>query len=49
MASPINNGSVLDRPTRTPREKEILHAGFQTESKGLVAQRVHISASSVRT
>jgi DNA-binding NarL/FixJ family response regulator len=49
MANAISQDNRTGRPRLTPREQEILLAWFQTESKDLVAQRLFISASTVRT
>jgi DNA-binding NarL/FixJ family response regulator len=49
MASAISRDERVGRPVLTKREKEVLVAWFQTESKELVGQRLYISASSVRT
>jgi DNA-binding NarL/FixJ family response regulator len=49
MANALSNDSRVGRPRLTKREREVLIAWFQTESKELVAQRLFISASSVRT
>jgi DNA-binding NarL/FixJ family response regulator len=49
MASAISRDERAGRPALTKREKEVLIAWFQTESKELVGQRLYISASSVRT
>lgn len=49
MASAISRDERAGRPALTKREKEVLVAWFQTESKELVGQRLYISASSVRT
>jgi DNA-binding CsgD family transcriptional regulator len=37
------------RPNLTEREREVLVAWFQTESKELVARRLFLSPSTVRT
>jgi len=49
MASAISQDERAGRPSLTKREKEVLTAWFQTESKELVGQRLYISPSSVRT
>jgi DNA-binding CsgD family transcriptional regulator len=37
------------RPDLAPREKEVLVAWFQTDSKALVATQLHIAPTTVRT
>jgi DNA-binding NarL/FixJ family response regulator len=49
MASAMSNDTRFGRPSLTPRESEVLVAWFQTESKDLVAQRLFVSPSTVRT
>lgn len=49
MASAINNDRRFGRPNLTAREREVLLAWFQTESKDLVGQRLFISPGSVKT
>jgi DNA-binding CsgD family transcriptional regulator len=39
----------LGRPNLPAREEEVLIAWFQTESKDLVAEKLHIAPSTVRT
>lgn len=49
MAAAMFADRNAGRPNLTSREREILIAWFQTESKDLVAQRLFISPSTVRT
>ena len=49
MAAAMFADQDVGRPNLTSREMEILIAWFQTESKDLVAQRLFISPSTVRT
>jgi DNA-binding NarL/FixJ family response regulator len=49
MASAISQDERVGRPALSKREKEVLVAWFQTESKELVGRRLHISVTSVRT
>lgn len=49
MAAAMFADHNAGRPNLTSREMEILIAWFQTESKDLVAQRLFISPSTVRT
>jgi DNA-binding NarL/FixJ family response regulator len=49
MAAAMFADHDAGRPNLTSREMEILIAWFQTESKDLVAQRLFISPSTVRT
>lgn len=49
MAAAIFADQNAGRPNLTSREMEILIAWFQTESKDLVAQKLFISPSTVRT
>lgn len=43
------NDTSVGRPGVTDREKEVLLAWFQTESKEHVAAKLHIAPSTVRT
>jgi DNA-binding NarL/FixJ family response regulator len=49
MAGAIGSDNRENRPNLTTREREVLLAWFQTESKDLVAQRLSLSGSTVRT
>ncbi|MBN3458866.1 response regulator transcription factor [Mycobacterium sp. DSM 3803] len=49
MAKALLNDSQLGRTNLSQREKEVLIAWFQTESKELVGQRLYISPATVRT
>jgi DNA-binding NarL/FixJ family response regulator len=49
MAGAMINDRRLGRPTLPEREEEVLIAWFQTESKDLVAEKLHIAPSTVRT
>jgi DNA-binding NarL/FixJ family response regulator len=49
MAGAIFNDRSLGRPNLPVREEEVLIAWFQTESKDLVAEKLHIAPSTVRT
>lgn len=49
MARALFNNRTEGRPNLSDREKEVLVAWFQTESKDLVAQRLFIAPSTVRT
>ncbi|WP_299564915.1 LuxR C-terminal-related transcriptional regulator [uncultured Mycolicibacterium sp.] len=49
MANAICNDRTVGRPRLTDREREILKAWFQTESKELVARRLFIEPSTVNT
>ena len=49
MAAAISNDRSVGRPRLTARENEVLIAWFQTESKELVAERLCIAATTVRT
>jgi DNA-binding CsgD family transcriptional regulator len=49
MAAAMFADQDAGRPSLTSREMEILIAWFQTESKDLVAQKLFISPSTVRT
>lgn len=49
MANAMRRDHSTGRPRLTAREQEILLAWFQTESKDLVAERLFISPSTVRT
>lgn len=49
MARALLNDRVSGRTKLSEREKEVLRAWFQTESKELVAQRLHIASTTVRT
>jgi len=49
MAGAMFRDRSLGRPSLTPREKKVLVAWFQTDSKELVAEKLRISPSTVRT
>jgi DNA-binding NarL/FixJ family response regulator len=49
MTDAIYRDSTVGRPRLAPREKEILIAWFQTDSKDVVARNLRISTSTVRT
>ena len=49
MAGAMVNDRSLGRPNLPAREEEVLIAWFQTESKDLVAEKLHIAPSTVRT
>jgi DNA-binding NarL/FixJ family response regulator len=49
MTDAIYNDSRVGRPRLAAREKEILIAWFQTDSKDIVARNLRISTSTVRT
>jgi|ERR1700687_2782276 DNA-binding NarL/FixJ family response regulator len=49
MTDAIYNDSRVGRPRLAAREREILIAWFQTDSKELVARNLRISTSTVRT
>jgi DNA-binding NarL/FixJ family response regulator len=49
MAGAMFRDRSLGRPNLPPREQEVLIAWFQTESKDLVAEKLFISPSTVRT
>lgn len=49
MAKAIFHDRSVGRPKLGPREKEVLIAWFQTESKDLVGQKLAISSTTVRT
>ncbi|MBV9088351.1 MAG: response regulator transcription factor [Mycobacteriaceae bacterium] len=49
MAKALLNDRAAGRPSLSQREKEVLVAWFQTESKDLVAKRLYIAPSTVRT
>jgi len=49
MARALFNDSTDGRPNLSDREKEVLVAWFQTESKELVGKRLFIAPSTVRT
>jgi DNA-binding NarL/FixJ family response regulator len=49
MARALLNDRTVGRPHLSQREREVLVAWFQTENKDLVAQRLRIEASTVRT
>jgi DNA-binding NarL/FixJ family response regulator len=49
MAAAIWADSNIGRPRLTERELEVLNAWFQTESKDVVAQRLYLSPSTVKT
>ncbi len=49
MAGALHSDNTLGRPALATREKEVLVAWFQTESKELVGSRLYISPATVRT
>jgi DNA-binding NarL/FixJ family response regulator len=49
MAKALLNDHAAGRPSLSEREKEVLVAWFQTESKDLVGKRLYIAPSTVRT
>lgn len=49
MARALRNDSLLGRIRLSDREKEVLIAWFQTESKEAVGQRLYIAPTTVRT
>jgi DNA-binding NarL/FixJ family response regulator len=49
MARALLNDKTMGRPHLSEREREVLVAWFQTENKELVAQRLFIEPSTVRT
>jgi DNA-binding NarL/FixJ family response regulator len=49
MARALLNDNSARRPNLSDREKEVLVAWFQTESKDLVGKRLYIAPSTVRT
>lgn len=49
MAKALLNDNSLGRIKLTEREREVLIAWFQTESKELVGKRLHIAPTTVRT
>ncbi|MHA7666792.1 response regulator [Mycolicibacterium sp. HS_4_1] len=49
MARALVNDNDANRPNLSVREKEVLVAWFQTESKDLVGKRLYIAPSTVRT
>lgn len=49
MARALVNDNDTNRPNLSVREKEVLVAWFQTESKELVGKRLYIAPSTVRT
>ncbi|MFD3702144.1 LuxR C-terminal-related transcriptional regulator [Nocardia sp. NPDC058658] len=49
MAQAMTEDTRPSRPALSPREREVLLAWFQTESKALVAQRLYISTGTVNT
>lgn len=49
MAKALSNDQALGRTELTEREKEVLVAWFQTESKELVGKRLFIAPTTVRT
>ncbi|WP_396910869.1 response regulator [Mycolicibacterium sp.] len=49
MAKALLNDTQLGRTNLSEREKEVLIAWFQTESKDLVGKRLYISPTTVRT
>ena len=49
MAGALSNDRHPGRPNLTGREKDVLLAWFQTESKDLVAERLSVGPATVRT
>ncbi len=49
MAAAIWADTTIGRPRLTERELEVLNAWFQTESKDVVAQRLYLAPSTVKT
>ncbi|WP_235632135.1 LuxR C-terminal-related transcriptional regulator [Mycolicibacterium rutilum] len=49
MARALRNGEVMGRPRLSSREREVLIAWCQTENKDLVARRLFVEPSTVRT
>jgi DNA-binding NarL/FixJ family response regulator len=49
MAGALSSDRSPGRPSLTKREQEVLIAWFQTENKNLVAQRLSLSPSTIRT
>ena len=49
MAAAICSDTDSGRPGLTRREREVLKAWFQTESKDIVAKRLHLAPTTVRT
>lgn len=49
MAAAMLNDQNIGRPRLSPREKQVLVAWLQTESKDIVAQRLQIAPATVRT
>jgi DNA-binding NarL/FixJ family response regulator len=49
MAAALDSRDVCIRPVLAPREQQVLLAWFQTDSKDLVAQRLFLAPSTVRT
>ena len=49
MAKALLNDTALGRIKLSEREKEVLVAWFQTENKDLVAKRLYIAPTTVRT
>ena len=49
MARALLNDRMSGRTRLSEREKEVLRAWFQTESKEVVGQRLHIASTTVRT
>jgi DNA-binding NarL/FixJ family response regulator len=49
MAAAIWSDTTTGRPNLTTREREVLKAWFQTESKAVVGQRLHLAPSTVKT
>ncbi len=49
MAQAMSQDSRPSRPTLSPREREVLLAWFQTESKALVGKRLFITTGTVNT
>lgn len=49
MAKAMNTDDAVNRPTLSPREREVLISWFQTESQALVAKRLFITPGTVKT
>lgn len=49
MAAALNTAPDVRRPVLAPREREVLIAWFQTDSKDLVARQLFLAPSTVRT
>ncbi|SHT78432.1 two component LuxR family transcriptional regulator [Mycobacteroides abscessus subsp. abscessus] len=49
MAAAFYSHSTIGRPNITSRERQVLKAWFQTESKDIVAKRLNLAPTTVRT